>query len=77
MRATGDCFDPLRQASQREYADGTGRRNLQIALNFPATECGAFPFTSQQLHVLLNSLFKVLFNFPSWYLSSIGLVPSI
>ena len=32
------------------------------------------PFTSQRFHVLLNSLFKVLFNFPSRYLSAIGLV---
>ena len=28
-----------------------------------------------QFHVLLNSLFKVLFNFPSQYLFAIGLVP--
>ena len=33
------------------------------------------PFTSKRFHVLLNSLFKVLFNFPSRYLSTIGLVP--
>ena len=33
------------------------------------------PFTSERFHVLLNSLFKVLFNFPSRYLSAIGLVP--
>ena len=33
------------------------------------------PFTSVRFHVLLNSLFKVLFNFPSRYLSAIGLVP--
>ena len=33
------------------------------------------PFTSGRFHVLLNSLFKVLFNFPSRYLSAIGLVP--
>ena len=32
------------------------------------------PFTSKRFHVLLNSLFKVLFNFPSRYLFSIGLV---
>ena len=34
----------------------------------------AHPFTSRRFHVLLNSLFKVLFNFPSRYLSAIGLV---
>ena len=32
------------------------------------------PFASRRFHVLLNSLFKVLFNFPSRYLSAIGLV---
>ena len=31
------------------------------------------PFTTKQFHVLLNSLFKVLFNFPSRYLFAIGL----
>ena len=31
------------------------------------------PFTSIRFHVLLNSLFKVLFNFPSRYLFAIGL----
>ena len=31
------------------------------------------PFTNTQFHVLLNSLFKVLFNFPSRYLFAIGL----
>ncbi len=35
------------------------------------------PFDSVRFHVLLNSLFKVLFNFPSRYLSAIGLVLSI
>ncbi len=30
-------------------------------------------FTTIQFHVLLNSLFKVLFNFPSRYLFAIGL----
>ena len=32
------------------------------------------PFASERFHVLLNSLFKVLFNFPSRYLFAIGLV---
>ncbi len=31
-------------------------------------------FASQRFHVLLNSLFKVLFNFPSRYFCAIGLV---
>ena len=33
-----------------------------------------YSLTSRQFHVLLNSLFKVLFNFPSRYLFAIGLV---
>jgi len=33
------------------------------------------PFAPIRFHVLLNSLFKVLFNFPSRYLFAIGLVP--
>jgi hypothetical protein len=32
------------------------------------------PFYSKRFHALLNSLFKVLFNFPSRYLFAIGLV---
>lgn len=32
-----------------------------------------YPFTCQWFHVLLNSLFKVLCNFPSRYLFAIGL----
>ena len=32
------------------------------------------PFAYEQFHALLNSLFKVLFNFPSRYLFAIGLV---
>ena len=41
----------------------------------PSTTSRAPPFTTTQFHVLLNSLFKVLFNFPSRYLSAIGLAP--
>ena len=33
----------------------------------------SYPFASIRFHVLLNSLFKVLFNFPSRYLFAIGL----
>ena len=39
----------------------------------PASTSRAPPFTTTQFHVLLNSLFKVLFNFPSRYLFAIGL----
>ena len=39
----------------------------------PAPTSSTPPFTTTQFHVLLNSLFKVLFNFPSRYLFAIGL----
>ena len=39
----------------------------------PPPTSRAPPFTTIQFHVLLNSLFKVLFNFPSRYLFAIGL----
>ena len=41
----------------------------------PGSTTRSHPFTSIRFHVLLNSLFKVLFNFPSRYLFAIGLVP--
>jgi hypothetical protein len=49
------------------------RRHEQI-LNLPVRPLGLHPFTPERFHVLLNSLFKVLFNFPSRYLFAIGLV---
>ena len=42
---------------------------------FRGSTMRSHPFASIRFHVLLNSLFKVLFNFPSRYLSAIGLVP--
>lgn len=44
------------------------------ALNLPIRPFGFLRFTPERFHVLLNSLFKVLFNFPSRYLFAIGLV---
>jgi len=43
-------------------------------LNPPVRPSRAHPFASERFHVLLNSLFKVLCNFPSRYLFAIGLV---
>ena len=43
-------------------------------VEFPGPTLRIHPFASKRFHVLLNSLFKVLFNFPSRYLSAIGLV---
>ena len=53
----------------------TGRPTDRAELNPPGRLRGHHPFTSQRFHALLNSLFKVLFNFPLRYLSTIGLVP--
>ena len=50
---------------------GAGRTGR---IEFRGPTLRAHPFTSERFHVLLNSLFKVLFNFPSRYLSAIGLV---
>jgi hypothetical protein len=44
--------------------------DLNLSLRFSKFH----PFTPERFHVLLNSLFKVLFNFPSRYLFAIGLV---
>lgn len=69
---------------------GAGQRRGEVPRGDPPTPCGRpspaelnppgglrgpHPFTSQRFHALLNSLFKVLFNFPLRYLSTIGLVP--
>ena len=43
-------------------------------LNSASRLLRAHSFASKWFHVLLNSLFKVLFNFPSRYLFAIGLV---
>ncbi len=58
-------------------ACGDPRGTAPTALNLPGPICAALPFASRRLHVLLNSLFRVLFNFPSRYLCSIGLVQGI
>jgi hypothetical protein len=54
--------------SPRTAVSHTGR----VEFREPAER--SYPFASKRFHVLLNSLFKVLFNFPSRYLSAIGLV---
>lgn len=55
----------------RDVNPGAGRTGRA---EFRGPTMRAHPFTSRRFHVLLNSLFKVLFNFPSRYLSAIGLV---
>ena len=53
----------------------TKRQATERRAEFPGQTLRIHPFASMRFHVLLNSLFKVLFNFPSRYLSAIGLVP--
>ncbi|KAL0098633.1 hypothetical protein PUN28_020589 [Cardiocondyla obscurior] len=51
------------------------RREASVADDeSPRSIFGFLRFTPERFHVLLNSLFKVLFNFPSRYLFAIGLV---
>ena len=69
---------------RRRAADAAdGQPPDRVAAGRPATPGlsppgglhGPHPFTSRRVHALLNSLFKVLFNFPSRYFSAIGPVP--
>jgi hypothetical protein len=78
--ASGSSREPPEKCSPRrrrrsvassriaDTADGSGRWPES-----PAATSRVPPFTAAQFHVLLNSLFKVLFNFPSRYLFAIGL----
>lgn len=61
----------------RERARGTSPTDAKpapLTMNLPVRSFGFLRFTPERFHVLLNSLFKVLFNFPSRYLFAIGLV---
>ena len=70
---------PARWKPTRERTVSWTDHHVQAAptcwAEFPGPTSRIHPFTSLRFHVLLNSLFKVLFNFPSRYLSAIGLVP--
>ena len=59
---------PVRRRIRRPRPPPNGK------VEFRGSTLRSHPFTSKRFHVLLNSLFKVLFNFPSRYLSAIGLV---
>jgi hypothetical protein len=71
-------YDPPRPAPRyTEDEPGNIRaptHDKQTQLNPTGWLMWPYPLTSRQFHVLLNSLFKVLFNFPSRYLFAIGLV---
>ena len=69
-RATGpgsSAFSSISRDGPREPTTGSRR------VEFRGPTLRTHPFASGRFHVLLNSLFKVLFNFPSRYLSAIGL----
>ena len=75
---TGKCSRPAcRPISAR--SPKRGQRHLYRAKprqpESPPSTLRSHPFTCKRFHVLSNSLFKVLFNFPSPYLFAIGLVP--
>ena len=55
-------------------ASRTNGSRTPSTMNLPIRSFGFLRFTPERFHVLLNSLFKVLFNFPSRYLFAIGLV---
>ena len=61
-------------AAARSIRIRSHRAQPTDGLNPPVRPSRAHPFASERFHVLLNSLFKVLCNFPSRYLFAIGLV---
>ena len=78
--ASGSSREPPEKCSPRRGRNnGASSRIAHAADNrrrkpeSPAATSRVPPFTAAQFHVLLNSLFKVLFNFPSRYLFAIGL----
>lgn len=66
--AAGQTATPRRVLADPRRGDGPCRQPEP-----PPETSRTPPFTTTQFHVLLNSLFKVLFNFPSRYLFAIGL----
>ncbi|KAJ8353704.1 hypothetical protein SKAU_G00212710 [Synaphobranchus kaupii] len=78
-RRGGNCArrgtGPAGGRSREGIRTAPARPTWPAELNPPGGLRGPHPFTSQRFHALLNSLFKVLFNFPLRYLSTIGLVP--
>ena len=74
MRKTpGKCSRGTGSKPQTVLADLNNRKHPSRSLNSRRRLRETPPFTTTQFHVLLNSLFKVLFNFPSRYLFAIGL----
>ena len=72
--ARGKCTGRDAPARKPVLGIGTPRAARPRRVEFLGPNLRIHPFASRRFHVLLNSLFKVLFNFPSRYLSAIGLV---
>src|SRR5271163_4199921 len=65
-------MQPPHRDSREEMSTIRQPHGRQVESDAPTLRSS--PFASKRFHVLLNSLFKVLFNFPSRYLCAIGLV---
>lgn len=65
---------PAREPRGLRGTSPTDAKPAPLTMNLPVRSFGFLRFTPERFHVLLNSLFKVLFNFPSRYLFAIGLV---
>ena len=65
---------PQEQVGLAEAQPSLAPTVVASELESPTNTCKFCPLTPERFHVLFNSLFKVLFNFPSRYLFAIGLV---
>jgi hypothetical protein len=70
LRKSATTHDPSQTNLQSSSTPRTPGRTMSL----PVRSFEFHRFTPDRFHVLLNSLFKVLFNFPSRYLFAIGLV---
>ena len=70
----GKCAHRPQPGRVRVLEDPVARHAAEQRVEFRELTERSYSFASKRFHVLLNSLFKVLFNFPSRYLSAIGLV---
>lgn len=64
---------PVPTAVKRPKASRRASVRRGMTMNLSVRSFEFRRFTPERFHVLLNSLFKVLFNFPSRYLFAIGL----
>ena len=74
-RSTGHRLFPTDGPTTTEIALAAGVNPPPDELSNAARQPRHPELPSQRFHGLLNSLFKVLFTFPSRYLSAIGLAP--